>query len=36
VAINLITKEDIPFLRDLEHFYHTQIDEMPENISTYF
>jgi translation initiation factor 4A len=36
VAINLITKEDIPFLRDIEQFYHTQIDEMPENISTYF
>ena len=36
VAINLITKEDIPYMRDLETFYHTQIDEMPENIQTYF
>ena len=36
VAINLITKDDVPFLRVLEQFYHTQIEEMPENISTYF
>jgi len=36
VAINLITKEDIPYMRDLEKFYHTQIDEMPENIQSYF
>jgi translation initiation factor 4A len=36
VAINLITKEDIPFMRDLEKFYHTQIEEMPEHIQSYF
>ncbi len=36
VAINLITKEDIPFMRDLETFYHTQIEEMPEQIQSYF
>jgi translation initiation factor 4A len=36
VAINLITKEDISYMRDVEKFYQTQIDEMPENIQTYF
>jgi translation initiation factor 4A len=36
VAINLITKEDIPFMRELETFYHTQIEEMPDHIQNYF
>ncbi len=36
VAINLTTKSDISFMRDMEKFYHTQIEEMPENIQTYF
>lgn len=36
VAINLITKDDLPFMRDLETFYHTQIEEMPDHIQNYF
>jgi superfamily II DNA/RNA helicase len=36
VAINLITKDDIPFMRELETFYHTQIEEMPDHIQNYF
>ena len=32
VAINLVTDEEMPILRDIEMFYATQIDEMPENI----
>lgn len=32
VAINLITRNDIPRLHDLEKFYNTHIEEMPENI----
>jgi len=33
VAINLVTAEDAPALRDIEEFYHTQIEEMPMNIN---
>ena len=29
VAINFITAGDVRYLRDIEQFYHTQIDEMP-------
>ena len=36
LAINLITKEDIPFMRELEKFYQTQIEEMPDHIQDYF
>ena len=31
VAINLLTPRDAPQLRDIEHFYATQVDEMPSN-----
>ncbi len=32
VAINFVTTEDVPILRDIEMFYATQIDEMPMNL----
>ena len=33
VAINFVTDEDVPILRDIEQFYSTQIDEMPMSIA---
>jgi len=33
VAINFVATDDIRMLRDIEQFYHTQIDEMPLNIA---
>ncbi|KAF5098420.1 hypothetical protein D0Z03_001221 [Geotrichum reessii] len=33
VAINFITKEDGEALKELERFYNTQIEEMPQNIA---
>ena len=33
VAINFITQSDIRYLRDIESFYHTQIEEMPSNVA---
>lgn len=33
VAINLITEPDTRYLRDIEHFYNTQIEELPANIN---
>jgi translation initiation factor 4A len=33
VAINFITKEDGDALKELERFYNTQIEEMPQNIA---
>ena len=33
VAINFVKSEDIKFLRDIEQYYSTQIDEMPMNVS---
>jgi len=33
VAINLVKDEDVRLLRDIEQFYSTQIDEMPNNVS---
>lgn len=35
VAINFITQNDNKYLKDIEEFYHTQIVEMPLNISEY-
>jgi len=34
VAINFVTDDDIGVLRDIEQYYSTQIDEMPNNISS--
>merc|ERR1711937_606915 len=33
VAINLVTKDDIRTLREIEQFYSTQIEEMPMNVA---
>eukprot|EP01120_Amphizonella_sp_Union-15-10_P000615 TRINITY_DN1065_c0_g1_i2.p1 TRINITY_DN1065_c0_g1~~TRINITY_DN1065_c0_g1_i2.p1 ORF type:complete len:426 (-),score=110.22 TRINITY_DN1065_c0_g1_i2:117-1337(-) len=33
VAINFVTKDDFQTLKDLERFYHTQIEPMPANIA---
>jgi len=33
VAINFVTAEDFPVLRELEKFYNTRIDEMPANVA---
>jgi translation initiation factor 4A len=32
-AINFITQGDVRYLKDIEEFYETQIDEMPNNIA---
>uniref|UniRef100_A0A7R9YCD0 RNA helicase n=1 Tax=Pinguiococcus pyrenoidosus TaxID=172671 RepID=A0A7R9YCD0_9STRA len=33
VAINFVTEEDTRYLRDIEEFYQTQVQEMPQNIA---
>jgi translation initiation factor 4A len=33
VAINFITQSDIRYLRDIESFYHTEIEEMPSDVA---
>jgi len=33
VAINLISNEDVRALREIEHFYNTQVEEMPMNVA---
>jgi len=33
VAINFLTKTDVRYLRDIEQFYNTQIEEMPMNVA---
>ena len=35
VAINFITAGDVRYLRDIEQFYQTQIEEMPDDISEF-
>jgi len=35
VAINFVTRRDTNKMRELESFYHTQINEMPKNISSF-
>jgi len=35
VGINLISSEDVRALREIEQFYATQIDEMPQNVAEY-
>jgi len=32
VAINLITTEDVPHMKEIETFYNTKVEEMPKNI----
>lgn len=33
VAINFIVKADVKYMRDIEQFYDTQIEEMPANVA---
>merc|ERR1712156_1084034 len=33
VAINFVTSEDIPEMKELEQFYNTQIEEMPMDVA---
>lgn len=33
VSINFIAQEDVPMMREIEKFYHTQIEEMPLNVA---
>eukprot|EP01041_Mallomonas_annulata_P009240 gene9240-19176_t len=33
VSINFITQGDVRYLKDIEQFYNTQIDEMPSNVA---
>ena len=33
VSINFLTEGDVRYLRDIEQFYHTQIQEMPMNVA---
>lgn len=35
VAINFVTEQDARMLKDIESYYQTQIDEMPENVVDY-
>ena len=35
VAINFITKDDEQVLKDLEHYYDTKIEAMPQNIMNF-
>ena len=34
VGINFVTKRDLRLLKDIEQFYHTQINELSENWAT--
>ena len=33
VSINFITQGDVKYLRDIEQFYNTQVEEMPSNVA---
>jgi len=33
VAINMVTNQDVRAMKDIEKYYHTQIEEMPMNIA---
>merc|ERR1711894_178503 len=33
VAINFVTTRDVRSMKDIERYYHTQIEEMPNNIA---
>src|ERR1700741_243123 len=35
VAINFVTIEDVPMLKEIEKHYNTQIDEMPTDLTKY-
>merc|ERR1712217_340625 len=33
VAINFVTDKDVRTMKDIERFYHTQVEELPVNIA---
>lgn len=33
VAINFIVKQDVKYMQDIEQFYNTQVEEMPNNLA---
>ena len=33
VSINFIVKNDVKYMKDIEEFYNTQIEEMPLNLA---
>ena len=33
VSINFIVKNDVKYMKDIEQFYNTQIEEMPANVA---
>merc|ERR1712019_215049 len=33
VAINFVTQDDVPYLKDIEEFYNTTVEEMPLNVA---
>ena len=33
VAINFLTNDDVPYLKDIEDFYNTTVEEMPLNVA---
>ena len=35
IAINFVTNEDIEHMREIQKFYNTKIDEMPQNLADY-
>lgn len=35
VAINFVKSDDLRILKDIEQYYATQIDEMPNNVSDF-
>ena len=35
ISINFITNEEVEYIKELEKFYNTEINEMPENISEF-
>jgi hypothetical protein len=35
VAINLVRDEDANLVRDIERFYRTRIEEMPNNVGDF-
>merc|ERR1711879_39390 len=32
-AINFLASKDVPRMREIERFYHTQVEELPSNIA---
>lgn len=33
VSINFVTEADLKYLKDIEQFYNTQIEQMPSNVA---